>query len=44
LNPIAAQRAAEKARITSSTVRGATRVTVEAAITPKSANGSAKRV
>src|SRR3954469_23577974 len=44
LNPIAAQRAAEKASTTSATARGVTRVIRDAASTPRSANGKAKRV
>src|ERR1041385_6255521 len=44
LNPIATQRAAENATITSPTVRRVTGYRIEAASTPSSANGSAKRV
>ena len=44
LNPIAAQRAAENARTTSTTVRSVTGATREAASTPSSAKGSAKSV
>ena len=44
LKPIAAQRAAENASTTSSTMREVTGATREAASTPSSANGSAKSV
>jgi hypothetical protein len=44
LKPMAAQRAAEKATTTSAMARGDTGTRSEAARTPSSANGSAKRV